>query len=130
MNCEDIVLNEGEMICDKCEGTGEGDSNWVKCKKCLGKGKVDWVENAMGAKPTKDPHFITIDSSSMVGTYSANLSLSSGKDMKIGELTLDEYIKDVMAKKMADEIDKILLEQLTNPNSKFEHMFKMMKENK
>jgi len=126
MNCVDVVLNEGEMICDKCEGTGEDDKRF-RCKKCLGKGKVDWVENDMGAKHNKDSNFIFIDYSSMM---SSTLSIASGKDMKIGELTLDEYIKTVMAKRMADEIDKILLEQLTNPNSKFEHMFKMMKENK
>jgi hypothetical protein len=123
----ELVLNEGEMICDKCEGTGEGDSNWSRCKKCLGAGKVDWIENAMGGKPTKESNFISIDASSM---YSSTLTISSAKDMKIGELTLDDYIKDVLAKKMAEEIDKILLEQLANPNSKFEHIFKMMKENK
>jgi hypothetical protein len=127
MKCEDIVLQEGEMICDKCEGTGEGDSNWVKCKKCLGEGKVDWIENAMGGKPNKQPGFIFIDSSSMM---SSTLTVASAKDMKIGDLALDDYIKNVVAKKMAEEMDKILLEQLVNPNSKFEHIFKMMKENK
>lgn len=131
MKLEDIVLQECEMICDKCEGTGNGDSNFVRCKKCLGAGKVDWIENAMGGKPNKQSEFIFIDSSSMMSnTISSQLSLSSGENMKIGNETLDEYIKNVVAKQMADEIDKILLEQLLNPNSKFEHIFKMMKENK
>lgn len=135
----ELVLNEGEMICDKCEGTGEDSSQSASsvysftrfCKKCLGTGKVDWVENAMGKKPNKESNFITIDSSAMMSnTISSQLSLSSGENMKIGNETLDEYIKNVVAKKMAEEIDKILLEQLVNPNSKFEHIFKMMKENK
>jgi hypothetical protein len=61
---------------------------------------------------------------------SSTLTVASAKDMKIGDLALDDYIKNVVAKKMAEEMDKILLEQLVNPNSKFEHIFKMMKENK
>jgi hypothetical protein len=85
----------------------------------------------MGKKPNKETSFITIDSSSiMSNTVSSQLSLDSGKNMKIGDLTLDEYIKDVVAKKMAEDIDKMILEQLVNPDSKFEHIFKMMKENK
>jgi hypothetical protein len=133
MKLEDIVLNEGEMICDKCEGTGKESNTSAStlysrfCKKCLGSGKVDWVDNAMGGKKPTVGEFIFIGSRDMM---SSTLTVASGKDMKIGELTLDDYIRDVMAKRMAEEIDKILLEQLVNPNSKFEHIFKMMKENK
>ncbi len=55
-------LEEGEVICSKCEGEG-----WVKkdaafpslpgfsprCSKCNGQGKLDWVSNIMG----EIPHF-------------------------------------------------------------------------
>ncbi len=54
-------LKEGEIICDKCRGTG---SIKVKrdptksgpyrptmiCLKCLGEGKFDWIENIIGVK--------------------------------------------------------------------------------
>jgi len=46
-----INLEEGEMICDKCEGSG---TSWIyttPCSKCQGQGKVDWVENIVGKKP-------------------------------------------------------------------------------
>ena len=44
-----MILNEGEVICDKCNGTG-GQTHTFSgiCYKCLGKGKLDWVTNAMG----------------------------------------------------------------------------------
>ena len=54
-------LKEGEIICDKCRGTG---STKVKrkskipepyypltmCLKCLGAGKLNWIENITGVK--------------------------------------------------------------------------------
>ena len=54
-------LKEGEIICDKCKGAG---STKVKrdprrsgpyhptmiCIKCLGEGKIDWIENIIGVK--------------------------------------------------------------------------------
>ena len=42
-----MILNEGEVKCDKCNGTG---TVWrgFTCQKCYGKGKLDWVSNAMG----------------------------------------------------------------------------------
>lgn len=52
-----IHLEEGEMICDKCEGEGvlifsKIDISYadVTCDKCAGTGKVDWVENVVGKK--------------------------------------------------------------------------------
>ena len=47
------MLNEGEVICDKCKGSGYsreyGLLRGLKCDKCQGKGKLDWVSNAMGS---------------------------------------------------------------------------------
>ena len=48
----------GEMICDKCNGSGscntkysqETSPYYVRCPKCKGRGKVDWVENIIGKK--------------------------------------------------------------------------------
>jgi len=52
----DIVLEEGEVICSKCEG--EGCTPYLgyqyaqfTCSKCNGEGKTDWITNAMGERP-------------------------------------------------------------------------------
>jgi DnaJ-class molecular chaperone len=42
-------MNEGELICDKCKGSGMSWFNSI-CKKCQGTGKVDWIENIIGKK--------------------------------------------------------------------------------
>ena len=42
-------LNEGEIICPKCDGTGNTKGNEFRfCDKCFGEGKLDWVSNVMG----------------------------------------------------------------------------------
>jgi len=43
-----MKLEEGEVVCSKCEGNGyfplrvKPDENQMTCSKCNGKGKVDW----------------------------------------------------------------------------------------
>jgi RecJ-like exonuclease len=39
-------VNDGEVKCSKCNGTGDNISH-EPCDKCLGSGKLDWVSNAM-----------------------------------------------------------------------------------
>lgn len=44
-------LKEGEIICPKCKGKYciENEEGPIgTCNKCHGKGKLDWVSNAMG----------------------------------------------------------------------------------
>jgi DnaJ-class molecular chaperone len=45
-----IYLDDSEEVCDECQGTGE---DFIKlnafgyhpaCKKCYGKGKLNWLE--------------------------------------------------------------------------------------
>lgn len=54
-------LKEGEIICDKCKGTGstkiQRNSTMsgpyhpvMMCLKCLGEGKLDWIENITRAR--------------------------------------------------------------------------------
>jgi len=46
-----MILNEGEVICDKCNRTGVLSHTFDGlCSKCHGKGSIDWVTNAMGEK--------------------------------------------------------------------------------
>lgn len=54
-----IVLKEGEVLCNKCHGEGvfwrvnlktlQNKEN-MECKKCWGAGKLNWVDNMMGGK--------------------------------------------------------------------------------
>lgn len=87
------MLKEGEVICDQCNGTGFWEENGLQCYKCLGKGKLDWVSNAMGGyKP------IVVD----WGT-----SISSNNKIE------DKFVK-AMARKIAKKIDEEILASLSD----------------
>lgn len=53
-----MKLNPGEIICDKCKGTGKhylethplADHAYQTCKFCQGVGKLDWIEVVVGKK--------------------------------------------------------------------------------
>lgn len=55
-----IKLNDGERFCPKCDGNGRvkreriGEfplfHSTLKCDKCLGDGKIDWIEEATGKR--------------------------------------------------------------------------------
>jgi len=53
-----ISLEEGEYFCKKCNGAGvvsrtnavHKKAKKLICDKCLGEGKLDWVEKAVGKK--------------------------------------------------------------------------------
>ena len=50
---EKTHLKEGELFCDKCEGTGRHkfkENYLLRCPKCRGKGVVDWISNVVGVK--------------------------------------------------------------------------------
>jgi len=45
----------GEIICDKCNGWGnlyseKDERHIIRCSKCWGVGKLDWIEKAVGKK--------------------------------------------------------------------------------
>lgn len=99
-----MILNEGEVICDKCNGTGfwgENDLKEHQCYKCLGKGKLDWVTNVMGGR--RKPlvaHWETSSISSLSDSNKCN----------------DKFIKE-MAREMAKKIDEEILASLSDPIS-------------
>jgi len=45
----DIVLGDGEVICDHCQSTDDF------CRHCHGIGKFDWIENIVGKKESLSP---------------------------------------------------------------------------
>ena len=52
---KDILLEEGEIICPVCKGTGQLDNNevmkvWNFCTHCMGAKKLTWTEVICGAK--------------------------------------------------------------------------------
>ncbi len=54
-----LILEEGEVICSKCEGKGQffivvRDDEYkyhTECNKCNGEGKLDWITNIMWVDP-------------------------------------------------------------------------------
>jgi len=57
-----MQLKPGEVLCDRCNGSGENyDPEFVEiwgitdCPKCWGKGKLNWVDNIVGIK---DPYLV------------------------------------------------------------------------
>lgn len=52
-----MKLKEGEYICDKCNGRGNIPTRnpdvVIKCPKCFGKQKLDWIENVVGVTKLK-----------------------------------------------------------------------------
>ncbi len=99
-----MILNEGEVICDKCNGTGFWEENGLRgyqCYKCLGKGKLDWVTNVMGGR--RKP---------MVAKWGTS-SISSNS---VGTKIQDKFIKE-MAREMAKKIDEEILASLSDPIS-------------
>jgi len=49
-----MKLEQGEIICDECNGSGgyrqKPINSFLVCKKCLGSGKLNWVENIFGKR--------------------------------------------------------------------------------
>jgi len=54
---DNITLLENEYLCEPCNGwgrvmneDGELRTIYVQCPRCLGEGKLDWVENIVGKR--------------------------------------------------------------------------------
>jgi len=62
----EVILNEGDIICDTCKGWGRVDGKL--CPKCFGNRKLDWIENVLGISCT------TTTSSSTTSTCSSSCS--------------------------------------------------------
>jgi len=102
-------LNEGEMVCDKCEGFGSIPSKLKPreiaciCKKCNGTGKVDWIENIVGKKPPPTEINLSGIKASFVVSDEMIMESTPMHDDKI----------DIMAQLFARKIDAEIMESLT-----------------
>lgn len=72
-----MELEEGEVICPRCNGTGYDPNQgtyWPKqyCKKCRGNKKIDWIENIVGVKEKEREHDDQID----IVNYMASVRLT------------------------------------------------------
>lgn len=109
-------LEEGEVVCKECKGCGALPTNedlrqhthgnqmiQQNCPTCLGTGKLDWIEAAMGGKPQPDP--FAVDSSSFTSAMPSHNHTYS-----------QEYTASFedMGKEIAEAIDKEILEELSN----------------
>ncbi len=96
-----MKLKEGEIICNKCNGSGSLSSKInastmaFTCKKCDGVGKLDWIENVIGKKVPN-----MFDSSS-------TMTISG---MKFSNYPIKQKDLNKMSKRLADKIDKEILE--------------------
>ena len=82
-----MELNEGEVICPDCNGEKKiADPKlnyyvfWIKCPKCKGAGKLDWIENIVGKQ---NP--INFKISSLFGTQP--LKNNVGSIFKLGSIS-------------------------------------------
>lgn len=104
---EKIHLEEGEMICDKCEGCGglpskvQPDELQRTCDKCQGTGKVDWIENVVGKAPTP------------TGMFGSSSFTCSATELE-AKSNIHDDMMDAMAALLAKKIDEEILESLIN----------------
>ena len=51
MKKDTIILKEGEVICDNCNGNTKNYTESIAvCTKCWGTGKLDWIDLCVGKK--------------------------------------------------------------------------------
>ena len=109
-------LEEGEMICSKCKGVGflkkiksENISIYKDvCPKCHGAGKLDWIENVIGKKPSNNSSSSTSGMSSKSLTINWN-GVGSGDH---GYSDLKGVMIKQVAEQMAKKIDEEILEMI------------------
>ena len=108
-----LHLEEWEMLCNECNGSGDDPSSktfTTVCPKCRGTGKVDWLENILGKKRI------------LRATFSHDDMVDSMSYMRIPSETLDE-----MAKQIAEEIDKEIIESILQSAEQTNKIMKLSK---
>ena len=103
---DDVVLDEGELICSKCEGRGyvpkevKFDEIQQVCPKCDGEGKIDWVTNAMQKENTRY-------------RLSGNWTIENEQDIQnLYGMSLQEELANNLAQQIALDIDKEIINRI------------------
>ena len=96
MRATENDLNEGEVICNKCNGERALDvlSNpelMMECPKCKGAGKLDWIQNIMGK------HYKIIDLTHLVSDPDGPVDLyyEGNKSFETTTTGIKSYMKTV-----------------------------------
>lgn len=105
-------LEEGEILCPQCIGTGKAGTVKEKgkpiyftelgtCDKCWGDGKLDWVDLIMG-KPNP------------LRTLKGDWTLEMHEDLNaLYDVNLESDILDALSHELADSIDKEIVETIS-----------------
>jgi len=105
-------LEEGEVLCPQCIGTGKAGTVKEKgkptyftelgtCDKCWGDGKLDWVDLIMG-KP------------SPYRTLKGDWTLELEEDLQmLYDVDLESNILDILAQDLAESIDEEIMETIS-----------------
>ena len=108
-------LEPGEVICDKCKGTGHPNNNeidykqkdftflWV-CNKCNGEGKLDWIEAVVGKKKL----FSVWGQKTMQFSTAEQLYSEEALESDYGKIIIEK-----VAQQIADGIDKDIIRTIT-----------------
>ena len=102
-----VQLKEGEVICDRCQGTcHEPNSNdndelcTEICGRCLGHGKLDWIENIVGKIREKRK-------------LSSSWTVSQSTEVKgIFSYDIEKELMEALAEEIAKDIDEQILKEL------------------
>jgi len=115
-----VVIGEGDEVCSRCKGHGneveeEEDGFTVNsCSKCHGKGKLDWVTNAMGTPPAQ-PNPTYYGTFAMINPEPNRIHTSDGKLVIGGDLLEIEAktikITDEALESLTDSIERKLKER-------------------
>jgi len=99
-----IHLEEGEVMCSKCNGSGYTQDNsdfnrYNICNKCYGEGKLDWIDNILGKIVSTTATFSvdTIDISTLSPQLKGNFH---------------EEMIEVLTKQFVKEMDREILETI------------------
>ena len=118
-NPPEVDESLGEILCDECDGRGCGTPKGkeklsVRCWKCQGDGKVDWVSHITG-KPQK-PMFGFHSTSSFVGPAGIIGSNSSSHGIHDDAL-------NAISKSLAEKIDEEILDNIINDSNKHTKLY-------
>ena len=94
----------GKVVCSKCGGVGQFQSKNVKgiCVKCLGEGKLDWIENVVGKKGFSIKPGVYVD----------------------GGIVMSKVIQDSIAKNFCKIIDRDIVDGINQEAQEQKHIKK------